>query len=98
MKNKFLLIFFIFSSLSHFLSNAQQLQYAVSIGGTKGEDAAAMIQTNDGGFITVGSTSSFGAGKTNIYIVKLKTQPSGVYFYRVLSGGNGLFGEGKIII
>ena len=39
-------------------------------GGTENERAITTIPTNDGNYITVGNTASFGRGETDIYLVK----------------------------
>jgi len=44
-----------------------------TIGGTGFDGASSIIQTTDGGFAVAGSTSSFGAGSSDMYIVKLDT-------------------------
>src|SRR3989338_5833826 len=40
-------------------------------GGTGDEVARFMIQTSDGGFALVGGTESFGAGNTDVWMVKI---------------------------
>jgi hypothetical protein len=47
------------------------LQWSRIVGGTSHDYAWSIIQTADGGYVVVGHTSSFGAGNTDIYIVKL---------------------------
>lgn len=49
---------------------AQQKEFQRTIGGSKKETAFQVIETSDKGNITVGSTMSIGAGKSDIYIVK----------------------------
>jgi murein DD-endopeptidase MepM/ murein hydrolase activator NlpD len=39
-------------------------------GGTRCDAGAAVLQTRDGGYIVVGTTSSFGAGEQDVYLVK----------------------------
>jgi hypothetical protein len=55
-----------------FLGVSQQLDTAfIFTYGGKGEDQLyKLIETSDSGFVMVGSTSSFGNGNTDIYIVK----------------------------
>lgn len=58
------------------LSSSGALQWTRTVGGT-GDDGASvrnpLIQTTDGGYAVCGSTESFGAGATDMYIVKLNS-------------------------
>jgi len=47
------------------------LQWTKTIGGKKEDVGASLIQTSDGGYAITGSTSSFGAGEKDVYVVKL---------------------------
>jgi len=47
------------------------LQWTKTIGGPGGDWGHSLIQTSDGGYVIAGSTSSFGAGGANVYVVKL---------------------------
>jgi hypothetical protein len=47
------------------------LQWTKTIGGPGYEIGFSLIQTSDGGHAIAGATNSFGAGKTDIYVVKL---------------------------
>jgi len=47
------------------------LQWTKTIGGPAVEDGGSLIQTSDGGYAIAGSTTSFGAGYTDVYVVKL---------------------------
>jgi hypothetical protein len=47
------------------------LQWIKTIGGKKGEVGSSLIQTSDGGYAIAGLTQSFGAGETDVYVVKL---------------------------
>ena len=51
-------------------------QWNQTYGGLGWEDASALVQTVDGGFVLSGSTRSFGASSTNMWLVK--TDASGV--------------------
>jgi hypothetical protein len=44
--------------------------FCEAVGGTSNESSYAMTNTSDGGFIQVGSTNSYGAGGSDMYIVK----------------------------
>jgi len=47
------------------------LQWTKTIGGPKSESGRSLIQTSDGGYAITGFTYSFGAGKKDVYVVKL---------------------------
>ncbi len=45
-------------------------QWTKTYGGTEHEKGESIRETNDGGYIIVGSTSSFGAGAYDVYLIK----------------------------
>jgi hypothetical protein len=47
------------------------LQWTKTIDGEKTDRGSSLIQTSDGGYAIAGYTSSFGAGKADVYVVKL---------------------------
>ena len=47
------------------------LEWTKTIGGKKEDMGVSLIQTADGGYAIAGSTSSFGAGEADVYVVKL---------------------------
>jgi hypothetical protein len=47
------------------------LQWTKTIGGPAIEEGNSLIQTSDGGYAITGTTTSFGAGETDVYVVKL---------------------------
>jgi len=47
------------------------LQWTKAIGGKYWDEGHSIIQTSDGGYAIAGSTSSFGAGEADVYVVKL---------------------------
>jgi DNA replication initiation complex subunit (GINS family) len=47
------------------------LQWTKTIGGENREAGNSLIQTSDGGYVIAGSTTSFGAGGDDVYVVKL---------------------------
>ncbi|MBI3500292.1 MAG: T9SS type A sorting domain-containing protein [Bacteroidetes bacterium] len=63
------------------------LQWTKTYGGTWSEDVFYMSQTNDGGFILSGRTYSFGAGKSDIYLVKAASD--GTLQWSKTFGGTG---------
>jgi hypothetical protein len=46
------------------------VQWAKTYGGTYGEGARFIHQTSDGGYIVAGDTRSFGAGESDIFLIK----------------------------
>jgi hypothetical protein len=50
---------------------AQAYTWARSYGGTREEVAWTIQQTSDGGYIVAGRTASFGAGGTDVWVLKL---------------------------
>jgi len=50
----------------------EPLNSQVAIGGSSDDEAYSLIQTDDGGFLIGGNTSSHGAGGDDFYAVKLK--------------------------
>ncbi len=48
-------------------------QWAKTYGGSESDAARSIQQTIDGGYIVAGSTSSFGAGESDIWILKLSS-------------------------
>jgi hypothetical protein len=47
------------------------LQWTKTIGGPESEIGFSLTQTSDGGYAIAGYTSSFGAGESDVYVVKL---------------------------
>jgi len=47
------------------------LQWTRTIGGPESEAGNSLIQTSDGGYAIAGYTASFGAGRADVYLVKL---------------------------
>lgn len=54
--------------------------WALAIGGEDYEIFNAVEPTEDGGYILAGQTDSYGAGGTDIYIVKISSEPAGINF------------------
>jgi hypothetical protein len=79
------------------LDGSGTLQWSRTVGGTNNDEAHSIIQTADAGYVVVGQTQSFGAGGSDMYIVKLDmsgntcgnstTPPS-------ISGSGGISGTG----
>jgi len=47
------------------------LQWTTTIGGPESDGGNSLIQTSDGGYAIAGYTESFGAGKMDVYVIKL---------------------------
>ena len=50
---------------------AGNLQWDMTYGGTGRDEAWALLQTSDGGYLLTGSTDSVGAGGTDVWLVKV---------------------------
>ncbi len=55
------------------LNSEGDIEWQKTYGGSGGEIARSIQQTNDGGFIVAGNTTSFGAGQSDICILKLSS-------------------------
>jgi hypothetical protein len=51
------------------LSNGQQ-RWERTYGGTGWDEGRSVLQTQDGGYIVVGYTNSFGSGNSDVYLIK----------------------------
>ena len=60
--------------------------WSVAYGGAGDDKANAVQQTSDGGFVLAGSTSSFGSGGSDMYLVQVDSL--GVEEWSVVYGGN----------
>ncbi|MEO0248734.1 MAG: hypothetical protein ABIN58_04180, partial [candidate division WOR-3 bacterium] len=58
------------------LKSDGNLSWAKTFGGTEDDGDASIIQTQDGGYLVVGMTMSFGAGLTDILVLKLSSDGS----------------------
>jgi hypothetical protein len=63
----------------------QKLRWNVTFGGAKDDGAYSIIQTTDGGFAAAGFTNSFGAGGSDMWLVK--TTSNGALQWKMTYGG-----------
>jgi hypothetical protein len=80
MLKKIISFLFIISSASF-----SQITFQKTYGGVLDDEANAVVQTDDGGFIAVGYTKSFGAGNRDFYIIG--TGPDGDTIWTKTFGG-----------
>ncbi len=64
----------------------QNEQWNVTFGGAKDDGAYSVIQTTDGGYAVAGFTSSFGAGGSDMWLVK--TTANGMLQWNMTYGGD----------
>lgn len=65
--------------------------FSVTFGGSDYDDGRSVQQTHDGGYVAAGSTRSYGAGGSDILLVRFDAEGNPVWFKTF--GGNG-FDEG----
>jgi hypothetical protein len=73
------------------LSSNGGLQWTRTVGGTSFDYANSIIQTTDGGYAVAGSTTSYGAGNNDMYIVKLDGSGN-LQWSRTVGGSNAEYG------
>ncbi|MGB2807138.1 MAG: hypothetical protein WBC22_05335 [Sedimentisphaerales bacterium] len=62
------------------------LQWQKDFGGSSFDQGNSVQQTSDGGYVIAGSTSSFGAGQSDVYLIK--TEPNGTMQWEKTFGGS----------
>jgi len=55
------------------LNSAGDIEWQHKYGGDRWDHVSSILQTNDGGYVFVGCTGSFGAGSVDIWILKLSS-------------------------
>src|SRR5271169_6391168 len=61
---------FLLAILTEVCAQAPDTLFTKTYGGTNSDAALCVRQTNDGGYVLVGETSSFGAGLNDVYLIK----------------------------
>jgi hypothetical protein len=77
------------------LDGSGNLQWTRTIGGSNWDEGHSIIQTTDGGYVVAGYTISFGAGATDVYVVKLNGSGN-IQWTRTIGGSH--WDEGHSII
>jgi uncharacterized delta-60 repeat protein len=70
------------------LDSAGNVQWTKTIGGSDFDAAYSIIQSSDGGYVVAGETLSFGAGYSDIYVVKLDSAGN-VQWTKIIGGSYG---------
>jgi len=71
------------------------LQWTKTIGGENEDVGTSLIQTSDGGYAIAGYTKSFGAGKADVYVVKLDANGN-LQWTKTIGGPESDYGESLI--
>lgn len=85
------------------------LQWQKTLGGVSDDRGSAVKETTDGGYVVAGSTSSFGAGSSDAWIVKLDASGNVVWqnayggsgedsALEILTLGNAVCGSGYVVL
>src|SRR5438128_343695 len=70
MRSRNLLLSTLIICISAFNTSYSQIRFQKTFGGTGDEEARAIIQTSDSGYLLAGSTTSFGNGGKDVFIIK----------------------------
>jgi hypothetical protein len=73
------------------LDASGNLQWTKTIGGQNVDMGMSLIQTSDGGYAITGATTSFGAGKADVYVVKLDAHGN-LQWTKTIGGPRGDWG------
>ncbi len=73
------------------LDSAGNLQWTRTIGGANDDYGRALVQSDDGGYVIVGFTNSFGQGGFDVYVIKLDSAGN-LQWTRTIGGTNDDYG------
>jgi hypothetical protein len=59
--------------------SSHPITFEKSFGGAGWDESRCVIQTNDGGYIVVGTTGSIGAGKSDIYLIRTDAEGNEIW-------------------
>ncbi|MCF7811910.1 fibronectin type III domain-containing protein [bacterium] len=73
----------------HFVNTdyAGNIEWEIDLGGNGADKGYSCHKTSDGGYIVIGSTESYGAGETDVWVIK--TDGRGSELWNAAYGGNG---------
>ncbi len=80
----------------HFGTVRAATTWTQTYGGVAAEEGNSLVETSDGGYAIVGSTESFGAGETDVWLVK--TDAFGTVEWNITHGGSDYdFGRSLVV-
>jgi type IX secretion system substrate protein len=68
------ILFFLCFIILFFTSFFSRAQDNICFGGSENDNGVFVIETSDGGYAILGSTNSFGAGGSDIYLIKIDSE------------------------
>jgi uncharacterized delta-60 repeat protein len=74
------------------LDSSGNLSWAKTIGGTDYESGYSIQQTSDGGYVITGGTRGFGAGGTDVFVIKLDSSGN-LSWAKTIGGTNSDYGN-----
>ncbi len=92
---KYFTCVFLLTLTSRIYSQIPDTIWTKTFGGSLADVGNSVMQTNDGGFIVAGTTSSFGAGGQDVYLIK--TDENGDTLWTKTFGGTGNDRASKIV-
>ena len=82
------LMFLPFMAISHVLAEAPDTIWTRTYGGESNDEAFKVIETSDGFFVLAGYTESFGAGGSDVYLLKLDSNGDDIWIKTYGGEGN----------
>jgi len=81
-------MFLPFMAISHVLAEAPDTIWTRTYGGESNDEAFKVIETSDGFFVLAGYTESFGAGESDVYLLKLDSNGDDIWIKTYGGEGN----------